>query len=94
MVLISLRLVLKREKDAKIVYSTNLAPDAEASVEHPPHPSPRVESRRAPVSSSALLSSSSHDLSAEADEVVNIVHDTGMLDQYTTGPEYTRAYIW
>ena len=66
--IIILRLVLKREKEIKIVYADTSAQDAEASNEHPTDPSPRVESHRAHRSASAQLSSSSHDLSAEADE--------------------------
>ena len=45
--IVILDLVLQREKEIKIVYSKTVAQDAEASDEHPPDPSPRVESPRA-----------------------------------------------
>ena len=89
LVLIILRLVLKRENEMNIVYSTAIAPDTEASDEHPPHPFLRVESSRAPVSGSALLSSSSHGFSAEADEVIEPAQVVGTLAEDAAGPEFT-----
>ena len=73
-----------------IVYSNTPAQDAEASTEQPTSPSPRVESHRAPPSASAPLSPSSHGLSAEADEVEDLVGDTGIHDEDTTPQDYTR----
>ena len=90
LVVIILRLVLKREKEVNIVYSNTSAQDAEASDEQRIHPSPRVESLRAPRSASAQLSSSSRDLSAEADEFASIVPVAGTLDEDTTGQDFTR----
>ena len=85
--IVILRLVLKREKEIKIVYANTVAQDAEASDEHPPDPSPRVESPRAHRSSSAQLSSSSRGLSAEADEVTAPLGEAGSRDKNTTAQE-------
>ena len=90
LVIIILRLVLKREKEVKIVYSNTSAQDAEASNEQPTNPSPRVESHRAPPSALAPLSSSSHGLSAEADAFVDPVDDVGDDGEDTTPQDYTR----
>ena len=85
--IVILRLVLKREKEIKIVYANTAAQDAEASNEHPPDSSPRVESPRAPRSASAQLSSSSQGLSAEADEVVAPLGEVGIHDEDTTAQD-------
>ena len=58
--------------------------------EHPSDPSPRIESHRAPRSASAQLSSSSQGLSAEADEVVDLVRETGIHDEDTAAQDFTR----
>ena len=78
---------LKREKEIKIVYANTAAQDAEASNEHPPDPSPRVESPRALRSASAQFSSSSQGLSAEADEVVAPLGEAGIHDEDTTAQD-------
>ena len=74
----------------KIVYSSFLALDAEASNVQPTNPSPRVESPRVHPSALAPLSSSAHGLSAEADVSVNSVDDVGGDGEDTTSPDYTR----
>jgi hypothetical protein len=90
LVIVILRLAYKLEKEVKIVYSSFLALDAEASNVQPTNPSPRVESPRVHPSAPAPLSSSAHGLSDEADVSVNSVDDVGGDGEDTTSPDYTR----